>query len=69
MSPYRYEPLDPKAATTRLMTLLPGSFEEETCNFLQTTVLAPEKLCLELRSTIVHLRLRENPSRHSRGGP
>ncbi|KAL8754848.1 MAG: hypothetical protein Q9184_004992 [Pyrenodesmia sp. 2 TL-2023] len=44
MSRYQYQPLDPEAKTIRLMRLLPGSFEDEICVSLGTTVLRGDRI-------------------------
>ncbi|KAI4173796.1 MAG: hypothetical protein LQ346_008354 [Caloplaca aetnensis] len=41
---YQYQPLDPEAKTIRLMRLLPGSFEDDICVSLKTTVLHDKKI-------------------------
>lgn len=44
MSRYQYQPLDPEAQTIRLMRLLPGSFEDDICVSLDTTVLREDRI-------------------------
>ncbi|KAL8845699.1 MAG: hypothetical protein Q9221_009150 [Calogaya cf. arnoldii] len=44
MAPYQYQPLDPEAKTIRLLRLLPGSFENDICVSLETTVLCEDSI-------------------------
>lgn len=44
MGPYQYQPLDSEANTIRLLRLLPGSFEDDICVSLETTVLCEDSI-------------------------